>query len=365
MWDSSGHAARNLACVSCHSVHAPKSEQAQLGRRRIELCATCHKLQAQKQLRTSHMPVREGKMTCSSCHNPHGSTNVSMLRVGNYINESCTSCHAEKRGPFLWEHAAGRECAARATTRTARTTIGCWSCERQRCVSAATSGRGTRRPSTTGRRSRSAATAWSTAAASVAISRFTAPTTRRATRSPANRRRQRCASELSSCSPRSCWPPRPARTRKRPRRPTEPEVGSVDFGGQFSTMDGDEARYQTYKDMRSSALLDAFRYTRENRRLGVQRGRHSRRLPRSAIRRHFRNYQRAKISFPGTRFRSSTARTIEMFRTAVGLAVPAGRRRGIPRSTTTCRGPFRRCVRCRRAQRQRTRRRGRRSSSGS
>ena len=32
-----------------------------------------------------------------------------MLRVGNYINESCTSCHAEKRGPFLWEHAAGRE----------------------------------------------------------------------------------------------------------------------------------------------------------------------------------------------------------------------------------------------------------------
>jgi DmsE family decaheme c-type cytochrome len=48
-------------------------------------------------------------MTCSSCHNPHGSTNVRQLRVGNWINESCASCHAEKRGPFLWEHAAGRE----------------------------------------------------------------------------------------------------------------------------------------------------------------------------------------------------------------------------------------------------------------
>ncbi len=110
MWDSSAHAARSLGCTTCHSVHAPKSEQAQLVKATtIELCATCHKAQAQKQLRTSHMPVREGKMTCTSCHNPHGSTNVRMLRVGNYINESCTSCHAEKRGPFLWEHAAGRE----------------------------------------------------------------------------------------------------------------------------------------------------------------------------------------------------------------------------------------------------------------
>jgi DmsE family decaheme c-type cytochrome len=110
MWDSSAHAARSLGCTTCHSVHAPKSEHGQLVKAStIELCATCHKPQAQKQLRTSHMPVREGKMTCTSCHNPHGSTNVRMLRVGNYINEACTSCHAEKRGPFLWEHAAGRE----------------------------------------------------------------------------------------------------------------------------------------------------------------------------------------------------------------------------------------------------------------
>lgn len=55
------------------------------------------------------MPVQEGKMACSSCHDPHGSTNVRLLRVGNWINESCVSCHAEKRGPFLFEHAAGRE----------------------------------------------------------------------------------------------------------------------------------------------------------------------------------------------------------------------------------------------------------------
>ena len=60
-----------------------------------------------------HMPVREGKMECSSCHNPHGSTNVRLLKTGNSINESCATCHAEKRGPFLFEHAgvSGDSCA--------------------------------------------------------------------------------------------------------------------------------------------------------------------------------------------------------------------------------------------------------------
>ena len=91
-------------------MHNPKSEVAQLKTKtEIETCATCHKAQAMKVTRAQHMPVREGKMSCSSCHNPHGSTNVKQLRVGNYVNESCVSCHAEKRGPFLWEHAAGRE----------------------------------------------------------------------------------------------------------------------------------------------------------------------------------------------------------------------------------------------------------------
>jgi DmsE family decaheme c-type cytochrome len=49
--------------------------------------------------------VREGAMACSSCHNVHGSTNVKLLRAGTTVDESCTSCHADKRGPYLWEHA--------------------------------------------------------------------------------------------------------------------------------------------------------------------------------------------------------------------------------------------------------------------
>jgi DmsE family decaheme c-type cytochrome len=110
LWDASAHNARNLGCATCHSVHHPVSGKGQLVKaNQMEVCGTCHKPQVMKQLRSSHMPVREGKMTCTTCHNPHGSTNVKQLRVGNYVNESCVSCHAEKRGPFLWEHAAGRE----------------------------------------------------------------------------------------------------------------------------------------------------------------------------------------------------------------------------------------------------------------
>ena len=59
------------------------------------------------------MPVREGKMACSSCHNPHGSTNnVKALRNGSSVVESCMTCHAEMRGPVLWPHAPVQESCA-------------------------------------------------------------------------------------------------------------------------------------------------------------------------------------------------------------------------------------------------------------
>ena len=46
-----------------------------------------------KQQRFNHMPVREGKMECSSCHNPHGSANTKLLNTGTSPDEACTSCH--------------------------------------------------------------------------------------------------------------------------------------------------------------------------------------------------------------------------------------------------------------------------------
>jgi DmsE family decaheme c-type cytochrome len=110
LWKGSIHDARNLSCITCHSVHSPKSEYAQLKAATItETCVTCHKTQVAKLQRFGHMPVREGKMQCTSCHNPHGSTNVRQLKVGNSVSELCVSCHGEKRGPFLWDHAPVRE----------------------------------------------------------------------------------------------------------------------------------------------------------------------------------------------------------------------------------------------------------------
>jgi DmsE family decaheme c-type cytochrome len=110
MFDSSAHAGRNMSCTSCHSVHASRSADAQLKKvTETETCATCHKDKAMKLHRSAHMPVSEGKMQCSSCHNAHGTVNEKLLRAGTSVNESCISCHAEKRGPFLWEHAAVTE----------------------------------------------------------------------------------------------------------------------------------------------------------------------------------------------------------------------------------------------------------------
>jgi len=114
LWKGSQHEARNVSCVTCHSVHHPQSPTKQLrAATQQQTCMTCHRDKVAKLEKSGHMPVREGKMECTSCHNPHGSTNVRLLKAGNSINESCASCHAEKRGPFLFEHAGinGDSCA--------------------------------------------------------------------------------------------------------------------------------------------------------------------------------------------------------------------------------------------------------------
>lgn len=109
------HDMRNITCVDCHSNHTPKSETGRSKGARlkaatdVETCAPCHRDKAAKMQRANHMPVREGKMGCSTCHAPHGSNNVRLLRAGSSIVDACTSCHSEKRGPFLFEHAPVHE----------------------------------------------------------------------------------------------------------------------------------------------------------------------------------------------------------------------------------------------------------------
>jgi DmsE family decaheme c-type cytochrome len=68
-----------------------------------EVCYSCHKDIRAQTYRPSTHPVRDGKVVCSDCHSPHGSVAPAAL-VQAGINETCYTCHAEKRGPFLWEH---------------------------------------------------------------------------------------------------------------------------------------------------------------------------------------------------------------------------------------------------------------------
>jgi DmsE family decaheme c-type cytochrome len=109
-WSGSTHEMNDVGCTDCHAVHSEKAKTpAMLARGSIEAtCYECHQMQRQQMMRSSHMPVREGKITCTDCHNPHGST-ADPLLVDNSINDNCYRCHAEKRGPVLFEHPPVRE----------------------------------------------------------------------------------------------------------------------------------------------------------------------------------------------------------------------------------------------------------------
>lgn len=103
----STHEAQGLACVSCHQIHTDRDPV--LGKTtQPDVCFQCHKDRRADIHKLSSHPIKDGKLTCSNCHNPHGSSGSKLLVKGT-INETCFSCHAEKRGPFLYEHVPVRE----------------------------------------------------------------------------------------------------------------------------------------------------------------------------------------------------------------------------------------------------------------
>jgi DmsE family decaheme c-type cytochrome len=108
-WRGSSHEISGVTCTDCHYVTKKKSKRAlSIFEDSKNACFQCHRGEKAKLLRTSHHPLREGKMDCSSCHNSHGGPGPSLLKKAT-VNETCTSCHQEKRGPFVWEHAPSRE----------------------------------------------------------------------------------------------------------------------------------------------------------------------------------------------------------------------------------------------------------------
>jgi DmsE family decaheme c-type cytochrome len=114
-WKAGPHEHNDVACSSCHIVMDRKSPRSLLARATTtDTCYTCHAEVRAETQKMSHHPVREGRMDCASCHNPHGA--APGLPKKNTVTETCYSCHTEKRGPFVWEHAPVRENCANCHT---------------------------------------------------------------------------------------------------------------------------------------------------------------------------------------------------------------------------------------------------------
>ena len=97
-----------IACTDCHTAHAAK-DPVLVKATQPEICFTCHAQQRAESLEYSHHPIREGKVVCTDCHNPHGSPAADHLLKEFTVNETCYNCHADKRGPMLWEHQPVRD----------------------------------------------------------------------------------------------------------------------------------------------------------------------------------------------------------------------------------------------------------------
>ena len=102
LWGGSPHDNADVACSACHKVHTNR-DKALAKATQTEVCYACHKEQRAQLQRPSHHPVPEGRMTCSDCHNVHGSAGPK-LALRDSTNATCYTCHAEKRGPFVHAH---------------------------------------------------------------------------------------------------------------------------------------------------------------------------------------------------------------------------------------------------------------------
>lgn len=102
-WDGGVHG-RMLRCADCHAVMENVSARFLLKKQsEKEICLKCHIQKKGRAFRSPHLSQDEAKMTCSTCHAPHGSDTDGLL-TSSSVNENCYRCHADKRGPYLFDH---------------------------------------------------------------------------------------------------------------------------------------------------------------------------------------------------------------------------------------------------------------------
>jgi DmsE family decaheme c-type cytochrome len=118
-WRVSTHRKVDVSCVNCHNIHGTQSASNNRNIKNAAFaaapytttnrqlayknCIECHTDIRAEIMKPSHHPIIEGKVTCSDCHDPHGSLTAASLKAESNV-DLCLSCHADKRGPWIHEH---------------------------------------------------------------------------------------------------------------------------------------------------------------------------------------------------------------------------------------------------------------------
>ena len=121
------HWRNDVGCTDCHTSHAPVARGGNPGSNTFvseaarrnqdllsanmlrgsepQLCIGCHSETKAQFSRPFHHKVLEGLIKCSDCHNPHGGFELKQTRLATGADAGCLKCHADKQGPFVFEHA--------------------------------------------------------------------------------------------------------------------------------------------------------------------------------------------------------------------------------------------------------------------
>lgn len=144
-WTGSAHERNETGCAGCHRVHTA-TDPITMHASQNEGCFDCHRQQRADSLKPSSHPLRVDEafraaaMVCTDCHDPHASSAVAQIRQPT-INELCFDCHAEYRGPMIFEHApVSEDCSLchqshgsiHSPLLTRRAPLLCQSCHSQR-----------------------------------------------------------------------------------------------------------------------------------------------------------------------------------------------------------------------------------------
>ncbi|MFV1966382.1 MAG: cytochrome c3 family protein [Pirellulaceae bacterium] len=116
-WRSSTHGREGVACADCHNPHpdtrvprtvnvssttVKRPKRLPMSVDEPDACYQCHPKIYGLAALPSHHAINEGKIVCSDCHDGHGQGHRNLK--ADSVNELCYQCHAEKEGPFAYEH---------------------------------------------------------------------------------------------------------------------------------------------------------------------------------------------------------------------------------------------------------------------